>query len=1240
MLSTQTSTPSLRRRRLLPALALVLAFFAVSASAPAQVITGQIDGTVRDPSGAAVPNVTVFIKNTDTNQVVRTLKTSKTGEYSATLLQVGTYEVTVDAPGFKQAELVNIVLNVGDQLSKDIHIVPGASAEVSVTADEQRPDIENNSNASIVDNTEIKELALSTRNFEQMLLLQPGVSYGGPDEIDTGQISPSGARNSHQLSINGLQPNQVMFLIDGADMLNHTTNTQASIFPTIDAIQQIKVERNNYGAQYGGGGSAQVSIVTKAGATTFHGGAYYFVRNQAFDATPVFDLLSGLPKPSDRYNDYGYDIGGPLFIPRLYPRDKSKSFFFFSQEFKRLGQSTQNSEANFPTLAQTYGYFTTDAGGAAPVTNSPFPGYNFAICVQTSKPVPAGIVLPSCLATEPKADPVAQEYLDDVFRPSVESVPSEINRPAESQVIFQQESSTSETQELLRLDNQFSERLSGFFRYIHDPITQQIPNAIYKGTGYPGVANTLVNSFGDDYLAHLTWTVRPNTVAEFGFSYLPAQIQATPTGAAVAANSPDVHVNTPFPNMTGRIPDITLVAGFYGAVGPFTDRFVTTQGFENTTQTLGRHTLYFGVNYEHLTDKANPGTTNAGEFTFLTPAAGGVSQFDNSFASLILGKASSFQQASVDPHAQPHQDLYEAYIQDNWKATATLTLNAGVRYSIFAAPGDYSPNTGSFPNGKLGAFQPEAYNPALAPTIGIDGNICTSAASNTCTGLVINANALTLNGVVGGGAPTASPYGHAVSRTPYLNFAPRVGFAWNVYGDAKTALRGGFGIFYEQQPLSTFQNLVYANPAYVQNPAYPNPPSFLNPGAVPAGVLPVGVIGGISRAWTQPYVESWNLDVQQQIGKDDIVDVGYVGNNTMHLQGEDDLNQPLVDTYIADDTTGKYNNAQAPKNCTAPTALKPNASNCCTPYLTPGGNCYPGSSYANNVLVNGTVTSLNTETQINRIRPYQGWGPINYTSTRFFADYNGLQTSLIHRAGKLATIGVSYTFSKAMANSAGAANPDGGGTAKQYDPQYRYDLRPEWAVTTLDRRNIFVAHAILEIPSHGNLHGIRGVLANGWELSTIDQMVSGLGVTAFQNAADPGGVGISATGTDITGRPDLNANPNHGLHTQLNWFKHDVGAVGTTNSTWTNVPTQGTEGGSEPVGAIIGPGFLIYNLDIFKTFELPENLRLQFRAEGYNFINHVNWNNVDTQTGNVSQFGTITSAYDNRKFQFGLKLSF
>jgi hypothetical protein len=242
----------------------------LSVGASAQSITGQISGVVTDSQGAAIPKATVTVVNMETHETARVVTTDNKGNYSVPLLQVGTYSVRVNAPGFESRNVDGIDLSVSDQLQIDLRVVPAsatASVTVSSAADNQAPQLEDAASSTVISGKEIRELALNTRNFEQMVQLQPGVSFGGSsDQVYTGLVQPNGQSNNASQSINGLRSTQNAWLLDGADMLAHSTGQQVAIFPSIEAIQEIKVLRNSYGAQYGGSLATRSSMPIRISA--------------------------------------------------------------------------------------------------------------------------------------------------------------------------------------------------------------------------------------------------------------------------------------------------------------------------------------------------------------------------------------------------------------------------------------------------------------------------------------------------------------------------------------------------------------------------------------------------------------------------------------------------------------------------------------------------------------------------------------------------------------------------------------------------------------------------------------------------------------------------------------------------------------------------------------------------------------------------------------------------------------
>lgn len=1133
----------------------------------AQNITGEIDGMVTDTTGAIIPDATVTITNLATKTVARTVKSSSKGVYTAPLLAVGDYSISVQAPGFETSNIPIVTLNVGETLAENATLKPGNVDEaITVNANTVAPDTQTAENSAVITSLQMQELALNTRNFEQILAVEPGVSYTGPDQLSPGLVAAGGASNPHSLSVNGLQPTQLSFNFDGADTLDRVTIAQSALFPSVDSINQIKVLRDSYGAQYGGGGSAQVLIVSKAGGSQFHGDAYYFFRNQYLNANNFLNLIATpqVPRPPIRYNDFGLTIGGPLYIPHLYPKGQSKTFFFYSEELRRIAEFPVSTQSNIPTLAEANGYFRTPVCDPNGVTKDPTTGAKYT-CAAT--PYTTKSPYPGYNYQVKTISPLAQEYLKDVILPSL-ALQQPNDPEVANTVVLSQKSTTSSNQILARIDHQFNDRFSVFFRYIFDPYHLSSPNGYNQANSWPGVNKSNIYTYGENFLVHGTFTATPTMVLDFGYSYLPYEIKVTPVGFAAQANSPDVQVNLPFPNTTGRIPAMTINGGKLGPIGNLRELNHTQQVFENTTRQIGAHTLQFGFNYEHTYSTSNQGDTNAGLFAFNSggPALASANvPFETHFAHFLTGVADSFEQSTLDPYALISQNLYEAYMQDSWRATNRLTLQAGLRYSAYGQPYDRA--------GHLGVFQPQAYSRSQAPVIASDGSECLSGVKNSaCKGLTPNASYNSLNGIVQGG--TNSPYGRAITRRTFLNFAPRVGFALDVFGDGKTSFRGGYGIFYDQVANVIPQDEVYGNPAYVQTIQFVAPADDASPATgASSSTLPLP-ISGTDANWHTPYTQSYSLDVQQQLAPSFVMTVAYVGNKTFHLQGVDDINQPLPGQFAAT---------------------------------------------INPIQINNQVQGQ----AVNQVRPYLGYGPINFFDTRFFADYNGLQVSLLKSFAKArgAHISASYTWSKAMANSKGFT----------VAPQNTYDLSSEWGPTTSDRRQIFNASLVYLLPFYREQHGFRGKLLGGYEVSAIVSAVSGLWYTPQLTQRDPAGQGSLGPNSDAPQRPDQLGNPNlHAPHTVYQYFDTSVFQL---------VPAGQFRPGNSKVQTILGPGYQNWNVTLDRNINFPENLRLQIRVEAFNLFNHVNFNNVDANFNNPD-FGAVTSVRDNRQLQLGAKLYF
>jgi hypothetical protein len=816
-----------------------------------QGITGTITGTALDATGAGVPGASITITNTDRNAVVRTAVTDSSGYYVAPLLPVGHYSVTAESAGFKKAVSKNIELNVNDSLTLNLSLQVGSLAsEVSVEADVTPVELQSPVSSTLISGNQIRELTLSARNYEQLVALMPGVTYTGTgDQIYVGSQNPlTGQSNAVTFSVNGGRTDQNSWTIDGADNVDRGANLTLLSYPSVDAIAEFKVVRGQYSAEYGRNASGTINVVTKSGTSEFHAGAYEFFRNDKLAANPYFNNANRVNVDANgkaqvapiRYNNFGYNIGGPVYLPNLYEQ-KNKTVFFFSEEFRRV--ITYGAvQGTAPTADEKNGIF------AAPV------------CVQVS-----GSTCTASSTTISNIDPVAQAYIKDIFS----KIP---DAPASHLINTSLRNVTNFREEILKIDHVFSPRWSLQGRYIHDSIPTIEPRGLFTGAGLPGVSTTSTNSPGWGLNFRLTGTLSPTLVNEAGYSFSYGAIVSDPIGLDALDNAPDIKVKLPYAVTLGRIPTmnfggVSTLTGF----GPYRDYNRNHNWFDNLTKIQKSHTIKAGVSINRYQKTENAAGNNVGSFTFSTtprPAGSAATTTMQGWANFLLGNFSSFSQVARDITPDIRANQIEMYIQDDYRARRNLTLNAGVRYGLYRQPYDA--------NGYLNTFDPKSFDPAKAPKIDASGNLVAGTGDP-------------LNGFIIGGKN--SPWGQKIAPEKYLNFAPRFGFSWDPFRKGMTVLRGGYGIVYDVPAPGRYEDPITTNPASVQSITILNA-SFSNVtgGTVSVPSAPPSITA-IGTNYQTPYIQQYSFEIQHQLPAQYVVMVGYVGSKGTHLWGEPDLNQ-------------------------------------------------------------------------------------------------------------------------------------------------------------------------------------------------------------------------------------------------------------------------------------------------------------------------------------------------------------
>ncbi|KAA6463414.1 TonB-dependent receptor [Acidobacteria bacterium AB60] len=907
----------LREARLLAFLVAVLAVIGFcDAWSGAQELSATLSGTVVDSSGAVITNATIKASLNGVNGTVRVVQSDASGNYTITNLPAGTYTVTVQTAGFQEFVAKNIVLNVAEKRGFNIDLKPGAaSTTVTVEAAAVSVDTESSAQAGTITGQQIRELELAGRNFQQLVTLQPGVVSQMGDETGAGATF---------MSVNGARTSANNWTIDGADINDSGSNGTVINAPNVDAIQEFTLQRGNYDAGYGRSGGGQILVATKSGTSDFHGDAYEFVRNTALDANEWFNkrtqIEGGLPNknPVNHHNVYGYTVGGPVFIPHAYNADRKKTFFFWSEEWRKISSPGGDS---MPAASQAM----LNGVVAGKFANAPAGCSTYDPVANTTQ------ISPSCYSKN------SQVYLTNVF----DKYPANDG----SNYTFSYSAQNNFRDDIVRVDHYFSDKVHFYVRYMNDDMPVDNPEGLWAGSNYPRLVDTLVNSPGKNVVGNLTYTINPKVVNEFEFVWSQGEYYSSIKSGQFATSSSvnGALTNQWSPDPYGKVPAISItgVTGFSGGSAPWKERNLDRTYFDNLAYNLGKHTLRFGFQIQQMikTENAVNGEPN---FSF------------NSWGDFLLGNVSSFSQTLPDIIPDLHFVNTEAYVQDDWKVSHRLTLNLGLRWSRLPSVTDVR-NT-------LSNFDPAYYSPQLAPKIDpATGNFVPGQYANNIllqpatytNGIIFPKGAACSAATAISPLVTCSPFGAYVNPNYNANFAPRLGFAYDVLGDSKTVVRGGFGIFYDRLLDGIWEQNAFVNPPLAQSTTINNA-NFdnLKSGTTSVNYGPNLIIATGNPTFKVPNYANYNLSVQKQLLPSTVLEVAYVGAQARHLLGQFDENQPTVGAVLANPTT-----------------------------------------------------------QTNAIRPFQGYSTIRDRAPIFTNNYNSLQVSLSHHSHGL-QLGMAYTFSK------------------------------------------------------------------------------------------------------------------------------------------------------------------------------------------------------------------------------------
>lgn len=1115
-----------------------------------QEVTGTITGTVRDVGDAVVPNAKVTLTNVDNGQE-RNYQTSGDGIFSAPLLPPGNYTLTVEISGFKRYVQSDLQVNVNDRRSLDIRLEAGQVSEtVDVTADASVIQ-ESPTQQSLISGDQVKQLPLNNRNFVQLTTLAPGVTSANSSQIGFGGLA------TVQISINGGRTSAINWLVDGSRNVDSGSNLTLLTVPSVDAIQEFTVLTSNYAPEFGRNGGGVVNVVTRQGGNDFHGTLYEFVRNDRFNARDPFitNPIPGLGSASDprfkqplRYNNFGGTIGGPVYflnfgegVPALY-NGRNRTYFFFSQEFRRV-RSTSIPVGTVATNENRAGVFANTI--IDPLTGQPFANNT----IPTSRFNPNSVAL-----------------LNYILAPNERSSAGVLNQFRRITPV-----AGNFRQSIFRFDHNFTSNTTFTARYIQDNFDRTDPGGnIFQdpfvltqvqGTLFPNAASQETTTPGKNFVASLKFGLSPTVINEIAFDYAYNKIESAFTGTGLRSNtagftSPELFAG----NLQGALPSIAI-AGVNGI------SFQSPQNIENPSYTVrdnltwvnGQHTFKFGAFASKEEKNENAGNALNGTFSFngsrTTSAAFAGS--GNAFADFLLGLPATYSEAQNEIRVQLRYNTYEFYAQDSWKVTPRLTLDYGARYSIYENPIDV--------NDYLITFLPSLYDPAQQVSLTANGNFINLAAGGN-----------RFNGIAFAGQN--SPYGRRVQSNKYNTLGPRVGFAYNVFGDSKTVVRGGFGVYFDRTLTGIVEQNAFLNPRVAQTVTIENPATINDPSTgTPNNAIGVATLITTGDEFKPPQTIQYSLGVQRELFKNTFVEVAYVGNTSHHLLRQVNVNLP-------------------------------------TPRFARNGGTLPRNFY----------------------RPFRGYGNITERRTDADANYNSGQLTFTRRFSDGLQFGAVYTFSKNITDSStdrsdaiqNPLQPDLERGLSQFDRTHVFTTNFLYELPIGDGR-LF------------NLGGIGNALFGGIQFAGIYTLQSGqpltvtqtggtyvLNGTSITTAVDPFDQGYTAA----TVRPNLICDPtlDRSERTAGRWFN---------TSCFNPVTATSTAYGAAGRGIFRGPGINNLDVSLYKAIRFSESVNLQLRAEFFNVLNKTQYNNPVTTLGSPN-FGTVTTARDPRIIQFGIKFNY
>lgn len=1224
------------RNNCLTAFMVLLMVLLPNSTAFSQTVTGTISGAVIDSSGAVIAGATIRLVNEQTGNV-RTLTANDEGRFSFAAIQPGIYTVKIEQQGFQTFEQTKIVLSANEILALgNLELKPGQVSEtVSVTTEGTRIETQSSDLTARLTADQIALISTKGRDVTSLLRLIPGTSNN--DDIEAvGEGFGTDLPN-----ISGQRGRSTVASVDGLNASEPSGSNKLSMTINQDAVAEVKVLRNNYDAEYGNNGGALINLVSKGGNRNYAGSAYYFIRNEALNAAPFFNNKAGLGRPLYRHNIWGLNFGGPVQIPKLFAnKTRDKLFFFYSYEKPHQITPQDPRFVTMPSALERAGDFSqsVNSTGAKVFVRDPLittgncSTTDQSACFRDPSRATAANPLGLNIIPQSRINKSGQALLNYFPLPNTPGgrtatggaynyvVQSPVDVPKRSQVI--------------RFDVKPSNKDSIYAK-------AQWWTSDNEGTGTSGWPGNDENRWGisshylykdNGWSANWVHIFSPTIVNEFNFGMRHDSEGFIPSDGEIERLQRDaLNYTAPqlFPdnNRLGTIPRATNWSGVQGTPaninwldrwGETGNDYIRPSFADNLSISRGNHSYKFGAYYERVLNGEAPGGQWSGVFNFSGTDSNFSASLGNTgyaYANALVGNFRSYQESSSRPFTNLEITLLQWYAQDQWKVNRQLTFNYGLRmgyHSQWRQRDNLASN-----------FDPALYNPAKAPLLYrpfcVGGTPATAAcatanrrAQDPRTGQLLTNTNLVGTFVPGTGDPNN---GLAIAGEPgtpkgfkdvqAVDWEPRFGLAWDIFGRGKTVLRAMGGVYHAPRAGggTTGGNLVNNQP-FQSNLTidFGNIENLVN--LVGTALSSPSSINAVESHSHTPATYNFSFGIQQDIGLQTVMEISYVGSLTRHLGERRDINQ------VADGA--KFLNLH-PENRNPFSAVGTNGPN-------------QTGALADNFL-----------------RPFQGYGAITTVIYAGTSNYNGLQVQVNRRYTHGFQYGIAYTWSKTF----DYANDDSSDVFNGR-PYRAFNYGP----ADFDQPHIFTINYIWDMPALSRLweNGFVKAVFDGWQISGTTSYASGkpkvFGSGTGLNWTFAGTAGATNitdfTGGSINARPNVVCDPN-----RRTYLKDPTGTQYLIDTSCFVKPAVAGEIGNLGRNSIRLPASFNTDLAFFKKIPLGERHHLQFRWETYNLFNRVNFRDIDgamtfdaTGKQTNSRFGAPISARSPRVMQGSLRINF